>query len=35
LFRLTKKNKIEASAEQAELSISGYLRARIFGKKTP
>ena len=35
MFRLTKKNKIEASAEQAELSVSGYLRARIFGKNTP
>ena len=32
---LSEKARIEASAEQAELSVSGYLRAKIFGKNTP
>ena len=32
---LEEKAKIEALAEREELSVSGYLRVLIFGKKTP
>jgi hypothetical protein len=32
---LDEKTRIEARAKQKELSVSGYLRAKIFGKNTP